>query len=79
MEKLSGKGGLVAALLWFCLQAWAASSADCAKYKQCGAGDLMLYGIIAVGMIPSAYFITVILGIFFPSMIQNDNQHNDNE
>lgn len=79
MEKLSGKGGLVAALLWFCLQAWAASSADCAKYKQCGAGDLVIYGMIAIGMMAPAYFITLLLGAPFPILIQNDDEHNRDE
>ncbi len=65
MNKFSGLDFAVGVCVWIGCLFIAITSMECLKFRTCGAGDMFLFGIIAVGMLAPAWVAMLIFsGVF---------------
>ncbi|MBU3582018.1 hypothetical protein ICN19_08310 [Polynucleobacter sp. AP-Capit-er-40B-B4] len=57
---MTKKGMLAAVASWVGLMIFGLSNSSCAKRSFCDGGDLLLFGVMAIGALVPAYFIGVI-------------------
>jgi hypothetical protein len=63
--EITTKGLVVSVIAWFAFTAFMASQAECVKYDTCGAGDMLLFAVIAIGMlVPARILGQLVSGIF---------------
>jgi len=55
-------GGIVAVITWFIIIIYAANHAGCVKTSSCGATDMIIFGIVALGMLPASCFVASLFG-----------------
>jgi len=55
-------GGIIAVITWFIIIIYAANQGDCVKTSSCGAGDMVLFGIVALAMLPASCFVALLFG-----------------
>ena len=55
-------GSIVAVITWFILIIYMATQADCVKTSSCGADDMVLFGVISLGMLPASCFVASLFG-----------------
>lgn len=70
MHPVNGKGFLAGAVAWLTYIFVASYRASCAEFKDCGAGDLMLYSLIAVGMLMPAWLLASFVSSIFPDKLE---------
>lgn len=54
---------IVTIIVWFVLIGFLSSQTECVKFHNCGGDDLILFGILAIGMMP----LSCLIGRFFDS------------
>jgi hypothetical protein len=60
------KGGVITGIIaWFVLINVLSSAISCAETSSCDGGDLILFSVLAVGMVAPAWICAVIASIFF--------------
>lgn len=69
MDKLSGSGFFVAAILWLLIMFFSSGETACLN-SFCGRGDLMLASIVGVGYLVPAYLGARFLGLIFNSLLE---------
>lgn len=57
---MTKKGMLAAVVTWIVLMLFGLSRSTCAKRSFCDGGDLLLFGVIAIGALVPAYFIGLV-------------------
>ena len=65
MKDINRIGLFVGVIAWFVIIFFSSTQVSCQKFHRCGAGDLILFGIISVGMIAPASVVALVVSIFF--------------
>lgn len=58
-------GGIIAVIAWFIIVFYVANQADCVKTNSCSASHLVLFSIIALGMLPASCFVALLVALLF--------------
>jgi hypothetical protein len=65
MNKFTGRDFAIGVCVWVGCTLFAATETECVKLNTCRAGDMFLFGVIAVGMLGTAYVAMLIFsGVF---------------
>ena len=65
MKDINRIGFIVGVIAWFVIIIFTSTQISCQKFQSCGAGDLILFGIISVGMIAPASIVSLVVSIIF--------------
>ena len=65
MKDINRIGFIVGVIAWFTIIFFSSTQINCQKFQSCGSGDLILFGIISVGMIAPASIVALVVSIFF--------------
>ena len=65
MRDVNRIGLIVGVIAWFAIIILTSTQVSCQKFERCGAGDLIMFGIISVGMIAPAWIVAFLASIFF--------------
>lgn len=60
-EEITQRGVICGAVVWLICIVISVLNADCLNYRNCGAGDMLLMGIISVAMLGPAYLAALLV------------------
>jgi len=66
-DSLSKRGFFASVVAWFLLLVFAVFQSSCAQVSVCGGFDLLIFGVVAVGLTAPAYFFGLFISTIFPN------------
>jgi hypothetical protein len=65
-DSFSKRGFFASVVAWFLLLVFTVFQSSCAQVSACGGFDLLIFGVVAVGLIAPAYFFGLFISTTFP-------------